>query len=116
MAYLGIKTILGMLRLEDFVVLYTGLQQIITQSKAAISCIPEIYSNNLDLNKYFEFMSAGKKPKNENNIKKIIHVAFKNVSYSYKNGKMNKRMYKKYGNDFACVLLDVIYVEPCNRR
>ena len=72
MAYLGIKTILGMLRLEDFVVLYTGLQQIITQSKAAISCIPEIYSNNLDLNKYFEFMSAGKKPKNENNIKKLF--------------------------------------------
>ena len=92
LAYLGIKTILGMLRLEDFVVLYTGLQQIITQSKAAISCIPEIYSNNLDLNKYFEFMSAGKKPKNENNIKKIIHVAFKNVSYSYKNG--NKALNK----------------------
>ena len=43
--------------LGEFIVLYTGIQQMIQQVKAVIASVPELYSNALDLDKYFEFMN-----------------------------------------------------------
>ncbi len=42
--------------LGEFIVLYTGIQQMIQQVKAVIASVPELYSNALDLDKYFEFI------------------------------------------------------------
>lgn len=55
--YLGYNTILGKMPIGEFIVLYTGIQQMIQQMKAAVASVPEIYSNALDLEKYFEFMN-----------------------------------------------------------
>lgn len=83
LAYLGLKTINGSLQLAEFIVLYTGIQQMMLQCKSAISCMPEIYSNALELNKYFEFMEL--EGDNEGNIKigKIEKIQLEKVSFSY---------------------------------
>ena len=52
--YLGYNTIFGKIPIGEFIVLYTGIQQMIQQMKAVIASVPEIYSNALDLEKYFE--------------------------------------------------------------
>lgn len=47
--YLGYNTISGKMPLGEFIVLYTGIQQMIQQVKAVIASVPELYSNALDL-------------------------------------------------------------------
>lgn len=58
--YLGYNTIFGKIPIGEFIVLYTGIQQMIQQMKAAIASVPEIYSNALDLGfAAIEGMAAG---------------------------------------------------------
>lgn len=80
--YLGYGTIFGKMPLGEFIVLYTGIQQMIQQIKAAIASIPELYSNALDLEKYFEFMNM-ETDKGEVRVEKINQIRFENVSFSY---------------------------------
>lgn len=80
--YLGYNTISGKMPLSEFIVLYTGIQQMMQQIKAVIASLPELYSNALDIDKYFEFMNM-KTHDGEEIIKKIEEISFKNVSFSY---------------------------------
>lgn len=80
--YLGYHTISGKMPLGEFIVLYTGIQQMIQQVKAVIASVPELYSNALDLDKYFEFMNM-KTDTGKTVVKKISQICFENVSFSY---------------------------------
>lgn len=82
MIYLGYGTIYGKISLGEFIVLYMGIQQMIQQIKAIIASIPELYSNSLDLEKYFEFMNM-EEDKGDIRINKIQNISFKNVSFCY---------------------------------
>lgn len=85
--YLGYKTISGNLILGDFIVLYTGIQKMIGEFKAAITCIPDLYSNGLNLEKYLEFMNKATPNDNKNKIETIDNIRFEHISFSY-NGKV----------------------------
>ncbi len=80
--YLGYNTIAGKMPLGEFIVLYTGIQQMMQQIKAVIASAPELYSNALDIDKYFEFMKM-KTHSGEKIIGKIDEISFNNVSFSY---------------------------------
>ena len=66
----------------EFIVLYTGIQQMIQQVKAVIASVPELYSNALDLDKYFEFMNM-ETDMGKIVVKRISQIRFDNVSFSY---------------------------------
>lgn len=85
--YLGYNTIFGKIPIGEFIVLYTGIQQMIQQMKAAIASVPEIYSNALDLEKYFEFMNRRTREGKEQ-VNMIEKIRFENVKFSY--GDSNK--------------------------
>lgn len=90
MMYLGYKVIIGEILLSEFIVLYTGIQQMIQQLKLLIDSIPELYSNALDIDKYFEFMNKETVyDKDLQEVKRIYFIKFKNVSFSYDNDKKN---------------------------
>lgn len=80
--YLGYNTISGKMPLGEFIVLYTGIQQMIQQVKAVIASVPELYSNALDLDKYFEFMNM-ETDMGKIVVKRISQIRFDNVSFSY---------------------------------
>lgn len=80
--YLGYNTIFGKIPIGEFIVLYTGIQQMIQQMKAAIASVPEIYSNALDLEKYFEFMNRRTREGKEQ-VNTIEKIRFENVNFSY---------------------------------
>lgn len=84
--YLGYNTISGKMLLSEFIILYTGIQQMMQQIKAVIASLPELYSNALDIDKYFEFMNM-KTHNGVEVIKKIEEISFENVSFSYGTGK-----------------------------
>lgn len=86
LVYLGYQAITGKILLSEFLVLYTGIQQMIQQLKLVIENIPELYSNALDIDKYFEFMN--KKTGYEGDLRaveRISFIKFKDVSFSYDN-------------------------------
>ena len=85
--YLGYNTIFGKIPIGEFIVLYTGIQQMIQQMKAVIASVPEIYSNALDLEKYFEFMNRRTREGKEE-VNTIEKICFENVNFSY--GDSNK--------------------------
>lgn len=80
--YLGYNTIIGKMPLGEFIVLYTGIQQMMQQIKAVIASIPELYSNALDIDKYFEFMNM-ETQSGEKIIDRIDEISFEKVSFSY---------------------------------
>lgn len=80
--YLGYNTMSGKMPLGEFIVLYTGIQQIIQQIKAIVASVPELYSNALELEKYFEFMQM-KTDKGKIVVKSIDEIRFENVFFSY---------------------------------
>lgn len=80
--YLGYNTMSGKMPLGEFIVLYTGIQQMIQQIKAIVASVPELYSNALELEKYFEFMQM-KTDKGKIVVKSIDEIRFENVFFSY---------------------------------
>lgn len=86
--YLGYNTILGKMPIGEFIVLYTGIQQMIQQMKAAVSSVPEIYSNALDLEKYFEFMNR-RTGEGKEKVNMIEEIRFENVDFSYRDSDKN---------------------------
>jgi len=86
--YLGYNTILGKIPIGEFIVLYTGIQQMIQQMKAAVASVPEIYSNALDLEKYFEFMNR-RTGEGKEKVNMIEEIRFENVDFSYRDSDKN---------------------------
>lgn len=86
--YLGYNTILGKMPIGEFIVLYTGIQQMIQQMKAAVASVPEIYSNALDLEKYFEFMNR-RTGEGKEKVNMIEEIRFENVDFSYRDSDKN---------------------------
>ena len=86
--YLGYNTILGKMTIGEFIVLYTGIQQMIKQMKAAVASVPEIYSNALDLEKYFEFMNR-RTGEGKEKVNMIEEIRFENVDFSYRDSDKN---------------------------
>lgn len=80
--YLGYNTMSGKMLLGEFIVVYTGIQQMIQQIKAIVASVPELYSNALELEKYFEFMQM-KSDKGKIVVKSIDEIRFENVFFSY---------------------------------
>lgn len=90
LVYLGYQVITGKILLSEFLVLYTGIQQMIQQLKLVIENIPELYSNALDIDKCFEFMN--KKTGHEKDLREVDRISFikfKDVSFSYDNERKN---------------------------
>lgn len=78
--YLGYNTMSGKMLLGEFIVVYTGIQQMIQQIKAIVASVPELYSNALELEKYFEFMQM-KSDKGKIVVKSIDEIRFENVFF-----------------------------------
>lgn len=104
--YLGYNTISGKMPLGEFIVLYTGIQQMIQQVRAVIASVPELYSNALDLDKYFEFMNM-KTDTGKTVVKKISQIRFENVFFSYGTDKkiLNDISFTLGGNDKKIALV-----------
>lgn len=60
----------------------------IQQMKAAVASVPEIYSNALDLEKYFEFMNR-RTGEGKEKVNMIEEIRFENVDFSYRDSDKN---------------------------